>query len=497
MQVKKFEAPSMAEAIQLVKTELGPEAIILSTKNNKKGFGLLSKPSVEVTAAISEKSLNKKQVTERLVKPEVKEKLKDMPASRLSKIYNDFGNHYEKRKDEQKNKKFQKDEERSQRNYIDIKDDDDSTALLKEMHASSSASTSDSSYARNGRAQQTSVTPKAARQSNEMNYASGFGGLGNQISEVSESFYSSPTAGERSNSEVIRLQEDVERIKGLLEEIKTDQFLLNDSSIKNLKQQELQKEFQELLLNGIDKKLALRLIQNVQFNVSMEGNVTRDVVLESLAKEMLSGIKTYDPLNVKKGHEKKMIALVGPTGVGKTTTMAKLASQAILQKNLKVGLINIDSYKIAALDQLATYAKILNVPFRQASNAIELERALTEFKPLDLILIDTSGRSQKDSENLVLMKKILGEFTSIESLLILSATTRDQELHDIVRRFEMFSPNGLLFSKLDESNIYGCIYNLAQQTKLPLTYFTVGQRVPEDIELASAERVVDLILDLQ
>ena len=487
MQVKKFEAPTMAEAIQLVKTELGPEAIILSTKNNKKGFGLLSKPSVEVTAAISEKSLNKKQVTEKLVKPEVKEKLKDMPASRLSKIYNDFGNHFEKRKDEQKNKKFQRDEEKSQRNYIDIKDEDDSSSLIKEMHASSNTVSSDSAYARNGRAQQNINSTKPVRQINEMSYASHFGGLSAQMAEMSM----------QPSSDVLRLQEDVERIKGLLEEIKTDQFLLNDSSIKDLKQQELQKEFQELLLNGIDKKLALRLIQNVQFNVSMEGNVSREVVLENLAKEMLSGIKTYDPLNVKRGHEKKMIALVGPTGVGKTTTMAKLASQAILQKNLKVGLINIDSYKVAALDQLATYAKILNVPFRQASNAIELERALTEFKPLDLILIDTSGRSQKDSENLVLMKKILGEFTSIESLLILSATTRDQELHDIVRRFEMFSPNGLLFSKLDESNIYGCIYNLAQQTKLPLTYFTVGQRVPEDIELASAERVVDLILDLQ
>ena len=191
-----------------------------------------------------------------------------------------------------------------------------------------------------------------------------------------------------------------------------------------------------------------------------------------------------------------VIALVGPTGVGKTTTVAKMASEALLKRNLKVGLINLDSYKVAAFDQLGTYAKILNVPFRSVSTQEELKAALLDFQSLNLVLVDTTGRSQRDPGSLKDMQAMLSSVPNLRTHLVLSVITRDSELYDMATRFSIFRPQGLIMSKLDEATIFGSIYNVSQKVKLPLLYFTTGQRVPEDIEEASRERVASLILNL-
>jgi flagellar biosynthesis protein FlhF len=214
----------------------------------------------------------------------------------------------------------------------------------------------------------------------------------------------------------------------------------------------------------------------------------------------------YEEINVadllagvgaKSGNAKtSVIAMVGPTGVGKTTTIAKIASRAILESKLRVGLINLDSYKVAAADQLATYARIMGVPFRSVSTIEEFQQAVYDFSSLDLVLIDTTGRSQKDQENLLQLKNVLSTAENMRSVLMVSATTRDSDMNDILSRFKIFDPAGLVFSKLDETGVYGSLYNAHKRTGLPLLYFTVGQRVPEDIEVASKERVISLVLDL-
>jgi flagellar biosynthesis protein FlhF len=191
-----------------------------------------------------------------------------------------------------------------------------------------------------------------------------------------------------------------------------------------------------------------------------------------------------------------VIALVGPTGVGKTTTIAKIASLGIIEKKLRVGLINLDSYKVAAADQLATYAKIMNIPFRSVTTKEELQQAVYDFSTLDLVLIDTTGRSQKDQESLLQLRHLLASVNGCRNVLMVSATTKDSDMNEVVSRFRFFAPVGLVFSKLDETSVYGCIYNTQKRSGLPLLYFTVGQRVPEDIEKASAERVADLVLDI-
>ena len=174
-----------------------------------------------------------------------------------------------------------------------------------------------------------------------------------------------------------------------------------------------------------------------------------------------------------------------PGGCCKTTTLAKIAS--FVSTRLEKCRANVDHYK--AFDQFATYAKILGVPFRSVSSAEDFRAALADFAQKDVVLIDTTGRSQKDAEAIDETQKILKAAPGVRTMLVVAATTRDAEVLDTVRRFQALSCEGIIVSKLDEATVYGTIYNVAQRSKLPLFYFTTGQRVPEDIEEASGERL--------
>ncbi|MCM2324727.1 MAG: AAA family ATPase, partial [Oligoflexia bacterium] len=304
------------------------------------------------------------------------------------------------------------------------------------------------------------------------------------------------------------VDEELKHLKRMIEELKSVQEQGAGAGAESalaqgaLANPALQSGFEQLVLNGIDRRFAFSLIKKVGFELGEESRsperVTDQVAAEIMqGTEVLSVLAGIEPASSVEGRTGPVtMALVGPTGVGKTTTVAKIASEAILKRNLKVGLINLDSYKVAAFDQLGTYAKILNVPFRSVATGAELHAALLDFQALDLVLIDTTGRSQRDPEALKEMQAILQAVPGIRSQLVLSVTTRDAELYDMAGRFSLFRPQGIIMSKLDEATIFGAIYNVSQRMKLPLMYFTVGQRVPEDIEEATRERVASLVLDL-
>jgi flagellar biosynthesis protein FlhF len=300
------------------------------------------------------------------------------------------------------------------------------------------------------------------------------------------------------------VEEELRHLKRMIEEMKTAQEGAGATAGAGaaLGTPALQDAFEQLVLGGMDKRYAFGLVKRAAFDIGEDRARNPEDVIDQLASEIMESteiahaLEGIEPGSRPQGAGPVIIALVGPTGVGKTTTVAKLASEALLKRNLKVGLINLDSYKVAAFDQLGTYAKILNAPFRSVATPEELKAAIQDFQSLDLILVDTAGRSQRDPESLKAMQDLIKTAPEIRTHLVLAVATRDSELYDQASRFSIFRPQGIVFSKLDEATLYGSIYNVSQKTKLPLLYFTTGQRVPEDIEDATPERVAALIMDL-
>ena len=216
--------------------------------------------------------------------------------------------------------------------------------------------------------------------------------------------------------------------------------------------------------------------------------------LRALLAETLAGVvKCSGSLRIKKNGA-RIMAVVGPTGVGKTTTIAKLAAMHALNRRVSVAMITTDNFRVGAVEQLKTYAKIMDLPLEVVASAQELAKALATHADKDLILIDTAGRSPKDSERIEEMKGYLECHPGIEAYLCLSATTRSRELDEIVATFSKLPITKLLFTKLDESKSYGCIVDAYLKHKLPLSYFSTGQKVPEDIEVATARKLASMIV---
>lgn len=189
-----------------------------------------------------------------------------------------------------------------------------------------------------------------------------------------------------------------------------------------------------------------------------------------------------------------VIALVGPTGVGKTTTLAKLAAKYALQEGKRVAIITCDTYRIGGIEQIRVYARILNVPLEVVSSPADMEQAVAKHSDADVILIDTIGRSQRNSLQLAELRQLLEPAKPTEIYLVVSAGTSPSVQMDVVNSFSVLSPNRLVISKIDESNVLGCIVNLPVETGLPISCITNGQNVPDDLQMGESHLLADLVL---
>jgi flagellar biosynthesis protein FlhF len=189
------------------------------------------------------------------------------------------------------------------------------------------------------------------------------------------------------------------------------------------------------------------------------------------------------------------IALVGPTGVGKTTTIAKLAAAYKLRQGKKVGLITSDTYRIAAVDQLRTYANIIGLPLKVALSPREMAGACSSLADCEVILIDTAGRSQHDKGRLDELASFVDASMPDETHLVMSATVAESVLAKAAERFEVLKPTRVIFSKLDEAVHFGVIVNTCRKVGMRVSYVTTGQEVPDEIELAQSDRLARLVLD--
>jgi flagellar biosynthesis protein FlhF len=214
-----------------------------------------------------------------------------------------------------------------------------------------------------------------------------------------------------------------------------------------------------------------------------------------LAAMIEQELRVAPPITPVRG-QRKVIALVGPTGVGKTTTLAKLAANFRLREGAKIGLVTVDTYRIAAVEQLRTYAEIIDLPMRVVTTPVEMRQAMAELSGLDLVLVDTAGRSPKDEVQIRELKAFLDEARADEIHLVLSLASSIKTLEAAAANFQPIGLTSLVLTKLDEALGAGTLLNVARRLKTPVSYLTTGQDVPEDIEPAHKTRMARLILGL-
>ncbi len=442
MQTRTFQAVNMAEAMQLVKAELGPDAMIISSrKERRKGIlGFFTKPVFRIVATV------------------------DTAPQRKVGHYRESVDREETTRDEFRNSMLQPlaRELKELRERVDsflVKENN----IRQEAASPESAPRAEVSVGASGRdfSQQEPVNgeilelKKLLLESVQAEIPGEFSGNVRDTHVTTGNF--SCAATERAKKDTVSLA----RVSATLHEA------------------------------GLVETSIHALLEKVK---SSEKQIDGEEDLRGLLKDSLeSTIKCSGPIRMKKNGT-KIVALVGPTGVGKTTTIAKLAALYTIGRKAKIALVTIDTFRVGAVEQLKTYSRIMGVPLEVASTPKELEKALAAHADKDLVLIDTVGRSPKDKETIEGLRAMLDSSFTIETHLCVAATTRERELRGIVKSFGALPLSRLLFTKLDESSSFGSIVNLQIENKLPLSYFTRGQRVPEDIEPASGKKVAELIL---
>jgi flagellar biosynthesis protein FlhF len=262
---------------------------------------------------------------------------------------------------------------------------------------------------------------------------------------------------------------------------KTDSFEISESRIDKLLKDK------DLTEDSI-KKIRNILKGRINIDESSDQSVLNAVRL--IIKEILDEPYTID----HSVSDKKVILFVGPTGVGKTTTLAKLAARLSLVNNKTVGLITADTYRIAAVDQLKTYSEILGLPLKVIYEPEEVRDALSNYSDKDCILIDTAGRSHKSDELLQDLQGILTYVEKPEIFLVISMTTGYKDIKSIIDSYQFLEDYKLLLTKLDETSSLGNVLNIKLETGKPLSYFTIGQSVPDDIEVANTDKIANYIV---
>ncbi|MEN6521614.1 MAG: AAA family ATPase [Armatimonadota bacterium] len=239
--------------------------------------------------------------------------------------------------------------------------------------------------------------------------------------------------------------------------------------------------FERLVRNGVTDTLAELLV--TECKSAKDSNV----ILNSIARR----INVSGPITC--GSRQARVVLVGPTGVGKTTTAAKLAALYSLVHKKNVAMITLDTYRVAAVEQLGTYSRILNIPFEVALCPEDVDLLISKHRDKDLIIIDTVGRSQRNMEHLAELARFVRAAAPTEVHLVVSASSSQAVQKESVESFSALAANRLILTKLDECPQAGCILSLSTNSLLPFSYITYGQEVPDDIAQAEKDRLAKLV----
>jgi flagellar biosynthesis protein FlhF len=245
---------------------------------------------------------------------------------------------------------------------------------------------------------------------------------------------------------------------------------------------------------GINQETAQVVARFTRDTVEKARHLSSDD-LHQILKAAIARLFTTHGLFDERLDRQRRISLIGPTGVGKTTTLAKIAAHFLSRFGGRIGLITIDTYRIAAVEQLKVYGEIMRLPVEVVIKPRELEQALDKFGDYDLILIDTAGRSPRSALDIQELAAFLRPQLGIENNLLLSATTREREIEETIKRFSLLPISNFIFSKIDECDQLGVLLNIHYKHDTPISFLTNGQRVPEDLLMPSPTDIADLIMN--
>jgi len=418
MKIKLFHAETMHEAIRAIKAELGPDAVILSSKRVRQGklpFGLFGRPLLEVTAAIDRDTTE----CDPIPQPNKSVARHDAPpaASAQEPAF-----------------AFQ----------------DTLSAVLRTSGATGS-------HAGNATVPAPVALPQPRSLSAERVHR-----LKNELHDLHQRLTSSfpddaPTSGAGFPAPIARA-------------------------------------CRQLIAQGLRPSSAESLCLALRHRLAPETDYSDGEIQEMLHHLLAEPIRVSGPL-LNRGDDYNVAMFVGPSGVGKTTAIVKLAAHYRLEEHKSVVLITLDTCRMAAVEHLRAYANVLGLVLETAQTTADVIDAIRRHRGANLILIDTPGFGMNDTARLVNLGRLKDSHGPIETHLVLSANTRMQDLRRTLARYDVCAPSRLLFTRLDETMEYGNLFELAYQTTLPLSYWGIGQQVPEDLELAQPGRLADLLLE--
>lgn len=283
-------------------------------------------------------------------------------------------------------------------------------------------------------------------------------------------------------NEILQLQEELAQMKAMLSHAMSGEF--NDEKVVNLQIALKQNEVNDKVIQDMISRLTGAEI------VADKNSAKARAALE---KYLRKTIRVATGITLFSGRP-KVVALIGATGVGKTTTLAKIAAKFVLEKGVSAAMITADTYRISAVDQLKTYSDIIGLPLEIVYSPDALKKAIDKHSNKQLILIDTAGRSQYNDYQMKELCEFLAVDKNIEKHLVMSATTKNRDAEAILEHFSVCKPDRVIFTKTDETSSIGLVPNLLHKKKIALSYLTDGQSVPDDIHPASIEKLAELLL---